>query len=185
MSEWLWFVSRGSGVVSIVLLTVVLVLGAVSSTSERSRTTALTTGLHRNLGLGMVIFLLAHIVTAVADGYVDIGWLATVAPFTSGYETVWVGLGTLAFDLLLAVTLTSALRHRLPEKLWRAVHYATWPLWLIAIAHGFMMGTSDQPVLRGITLACGIIGVGAGALWATRSTRDARRRDLVAAQGWR
>lgn len=184
MNEWLWFVSRAMGVVSLVLLTTTVVLGVVGPLLGSGRRIAVLAGLHRNLGLGLVVFLAAHIVTAVVETYVDISWPAALVPFTSGYERLWVGLGTLAFDLMLAVVATSLLRHRLPERLWRSVHYSTWLLWAIAVVHGFAMSTADQPLLRGSTIGCGVIGLAAAVLWATRSTRDSAQRQLVAAQEW-
>ena len=57
-------------------------------------------GLHRWLSLGMVVFLVVHIATAIAETYVSIDAISAIVPFTSGYETLWVGLGTLAVDLL-------------------------------------------------------------------------------------
>lgn len=182
--EWLWFVSRAAGVVSLLGLTSTLTLGVWSTISARAGRTAVLSGVHRNLALGVVVFLCLHIVTAIADGYVQLPWLAVVLPFTAGYERLWVGLGTLALDLLVAVVVTSLLRHRLPERLWRVVHQSTWALWAFAVVHGVALGTSDQPVLRGLSVACAVVGVASAAAWAGLSTSDAARRRQVAAQEW-
>lgn len=182
MSQWLWFVSIASGVASLVLLTTVLVLGVVSTTSQRPRRTAVANGVHRSLALGMTVFLAAHIVTAIVDGYVNLTWISVLLPFTSGYETAWIGLGTLALDILIAVIVTSLLRHRLPERAWRTIHQSTWGLWILALVHGFMLGSTGW--LQAFTIVCGITGIGAGVLWAAQSTRDATRRDVVAAEVW-
>ncbi len=117
MNELLWYVSRATGLVSLALLTAVLVLGVVTSGGARphgERATVLM-GLHRWLSLGMVAFLGVHVATAVAETYVSIDAISAVVPFTSSYQTLWVGLGTLAVDLLVAVTVTSWLRHRIPD----------------------------------------------------------------------
>lgn len=113
----LWYLSRATGVVSVVLLTAVVVLGVVTAGRRSPHGTHATVvmALHRWLSLGMSAFLVAHILTAILDGYVDIGLLATLVPFTSGYETLWVSIGTLAVDLLLAVVATSLLRSRISE----------------------------------------------------------------------
>src|SRR5207248_2880589 len=81
------------------------------------------TELHRTLSLFAVAFLGLHVVTAIADPYVTIGWAATALPFTSGYRTLAVGLGTLAVDIGGAVLLTSLVRARLGYRAWRAVHW--------------------------------------------------------------
>ena len=74
----------------------------------------ITAGLHRNLSLlvGGASWSL-HVLTTVPDSYAPIGWIAAVVPFTSAYRPFWLGLGAIAFDLLLAVTITSLLRARL------------------------------------------------------------------------
>ena len=132
----LWYASRATGVVSLILLSVVAVLGIV--VNRQGQLPGLprfaVTGLHRSLSLLSVAFLGAHIVTAIADGYVHIPWLSTIVPFTSSYQRFWVGLGTVAVDLVAAVIVTSLLRARIQPAVWRAVHWlshASYPVVLI------------------------------------------------------
>jgi len=93
-----WYASRATGVVSLVLFSLVAILGIL--VNRQGRLPGLprfaVTGLHRNLSLLTVAFLGMHIVTAIVDGYAKIPWLSTVIPFTSGYERFWIGLGTVA-----------------------------------------------------------------------------------------
>ncbi len=186
MKELLWFASRGSGLVAVVLLTSVMCLGMVTSGRRRPEGPSATVvmGLHRSLSLGAEAFLAAHVATAVAETYVSIDLVSALVPFTSGYERIWVGLGTLAVDLLVALVVTSVLRQRIPERLWRAVHVLAFAFWPIAIAHGVALGTADEPVLRGITLSCAVAGMLALAwrLWA--QDPDTHRRQAVEAQEW-
>ncbi|MHB8274595.1 MAG: ferric reductase-like transmembrane domain-containing protein, partial [Dermatophilaceae bacterium] len=97
---------------------------------------------HRNLSLLTVAFLGVHIATALADGYVHIPWLSTVVPFTSGYERFWIGLGTVAVDLVAAVIVTSLLRDRLTPSVWRAVHWLSYVSYPVAVVHS--MGASKD-----------------------------------------
>ncbi len=186
MNELLWFLSRATGVVSIVLLTSVLVLGLVTSGRRRPHglSSAVVPGVHRTLALGTSVFLTAHVATAVAETFVSIDLVSAVLPFTSGYERVWVGFGTLAVDLVAALVVTSLLRHRLPERAWRTVHALAFALWPLALVHGLALGTGNETGLRLVTLACGAVGVGALA-WrlVTASPDEARRREVVA-QEW-
>lgn len=182
----LWYLSRATGVVSIVLLTVVVVLGVVTAgrRSPDGHAATVTMGVHRWLSLGMLAFLATHIVTAIVDGYVKIGWLAVVVPFISAYEPLLVGFGAIGIDLLVVVVVTSYLRHRIPERNWRAIHWASYAMWLIAIVHGFAFGTPDQPLLRLITLVCGVVG-GLFASWRVSvSFTDRLRRNEISAQEW-
>ena len=55
------------------------------------------------------------------------------------------GLGIVALELLLAVSVTNRLRSRLPYRVWRRAHYATLAVWLLATVHGILSGTDrDQ-----------------------------------------
>jgi predicted ferric reductase len=186
MNELLWYASRATGVVSIVLLTAVVVLGAVTAgrRNPHGESATVVMALHRWLSLGMTVFLGAHIVTAIAESYVSIDAVSAVLPFSSGYETVWVGLGTLAFDILLAVVVTSVLRPRLAELTWRRVHLLSFALWPMAVVHGLALGTSDQPVLVATTIACAAVGLGALAWRWSTTHADRTRRAAVLTQEW-
>lgn len=186
MNELLWYTSRATGTASIVLLTAVVVLGLVIS-GRGTRTVegaTVVTALHRWLSLGMTVFLLLHIGTAVIDTYVPIDLVSVLAPFASGYEPLWIGLGTLAFDVLVAVVVTSVLRTRVSERLWRVVHWAAYGLWPLSIVHSFALGTANEPILLLTTLACALAG-SVAIVWRTGvSPRDTDRRREVASQEW-
>jgi len=106
----------------------------------------LTTGLHRNLSLTAVLFLALHIVTAVVDPFTHLGWLAAVVPFSSYYRTFWLGLGVIAFELLIAITVTSLVRGLIGLSAWRAIHWLSYASWPIAVLHGF--GTGDRHIVN-------------------------------------
>lgn len=186
MNEVMWFLSRATGVASIVLLTAVLILGMLTASRRPSSglRSAVVMGLHRSLALGASAFLVVHIATAIAETYVDIDVISAIVPFTAGYEAAWVGLGTLAVDLTIAVVVTSLLRHRLPDRAWRAVHLTAFALWPLAVAHGIALGTSDEPVLRLLTNACAVTGAAAMAWRVFVTNADTERRRAVALQEW-
>jgi sulfoxide reductase heme-binding subunit YedZ len=139
----LWYTTRGAGAVSLVLLSAVVVLGILSVLRVQSTgwPRFLTVGLHRNLALMTLVFLALHIVTAVVDPFTHLGWLAAVVPFSSYYRTFWLGLGTIAFELLLAVVLTSLVRGLIGQVAWRLVHWLTYACWPFAVLHGVGTGT--------------------------------------------
>jgi Ferric reductase like transmembrane component len=142
----LWYLTRGTGLVSLILLTLVVALGVVT-TSRWQRPgwpRFASAGLHRNLALLAVAFLAVHILTAELDVFAPVGWLAVVVPFASAYRPVWLGLGTVAFDLLLAVAITSLLRVRLGFRVWRFVHWAAYIAWPIALVHGLGTGSDTK-----------------------------------------
>jgi methionine sulfoxide reductase heme-binding subunit len=138
----LWFVSRGSGLALLVVLSGVMVLGAVTATGSTLRRLPRFAWeeLHRTLALFSVAFLGLHVATAILDPFVTIGWAATVVPFTSGYRTLAIGMGTLAVDAGGAVLLTSLIRARLRYRAWRAVHLLAYLAWPLAFIHSLTAG---------------------------------------------
>jgi predicted ferric reductase len=134
-----WFASRATGVISLILFSIVAILGIM--VNRQGRLPGLprfaVTGLHRNLSLLTVAFLGTHIVTAIVDGYAKIPWLSTVVPFSSGYERFWIGLGTVAVDLFAALIVTSLLRDKLKPAVWRAVHWLAYVSYPVIVVHSF------------------------------------------------
>lgn len=161
----LWFANRGTGFVLLVLLTFSTMLGVLSTSrvSLRWWPRMLTQGLHRNVSLLAVAFLAAHVVTAVVDTFVDIRWYDAFVPFGGRYMPVWLGLGALALDLLIAVTVTSVLRHRMSHRPWRVIHVMAYGAWGLGLLHGLQIGT-DAQTNWGVVLNFGCIAVVAAAL---------------------
>ncbi len=157
-AQLLWYAGRATGAVSLVLFTAVLVIGIL--TAGRAGVAGLPRAggqrLHRSLSLVALGFLAVHIVTTIVDGYVDITWWDVVVPFTAGYDPFWVGLGTVAVDLLIAIGITSAVRRHLPLRVWRAVHLTAYAMWPIALLHGWGVSGGDgrQPWLIMVDVVC-------------------------------
>src|SRR4029077_168305 len=124
----LWYTTRGAGAVSLVLLSAVVVLGVLSTLRFEiaSWPRFLTTGLHRNLSLTALVFLALHIITAVVDPFTHLGWLPAVIPFSSYYRTFWLGLGTSAVELMVAISVTSLVRGLIGHAAWRAIHWLSY-----------------------------------------------------------
>jgi predicted ferric reductase len=168
MNTALWALGRGTGVVALVLFTVSLILGIVArsgravpmlgrfGTSDLHRTAALT-------GTGLVV---VHVGALYLDPYAQLRLVDLVLPFLGAYKPLWLGLGTLALDLLGVITVVSLLRHRVGPRAFRAVHWATYALWPVAVLHALGNGTdAGSGWFRALALVC--VGV------------------VVAAIGWR
>jgi predicted ferric reductase len=153
----LWYTTRGAGAVTLLLLTASVALGVLSTRrwSPSGWPKFLVAGLHRNLALLTLVFLGLHILTAVVDPFTNLGWTAAVIPFASSYRPVWLGLGTIAAELLLAVVVTSLLRGVFGYAAWRAIHWLTYASWPVALIHGLGTGTdSGSAWLRALDVAC-------------------------------
>jgi len=152
-----WYLTRASGAVSLILLTAALVIGIAAI--GRLRTAGVprfvVDGVHRTASLLAVVFLVVHILTAVLDSFAPISLLDAVIPFTGVYRPLWLGLGALGFDLLLAVVITSLMRRRLGHDRWRAVHWMAYACWPVAVLHGFGTGSDvRQTWMLAIDVIC-------------------------------
>jgi sulfoxide reductase heme-binding subunit YedZ len=140
------------------------------------------TSLHRNISLLAVAFIAVHVLTAVLDTFVSIPVLSGVVPFDSGYERLWLGLGAISFDLMLAMIVTSLVRGRLNRILWRAIHLLAYLCWPVAFAHS--IGSSkdlQHGWLLDLAVACALI-VAAAVIWRLVSAaRQLPRASRVAA----
>jgi sulfoxide reductase heme-binding subunit YedZ len=138
-----WYLTRSLGVGALVLLTASVALGVLSVTRWRSERWPrfVTTGLHRNLTLVAICFVAGHVVTTVADGYTPIGIRDAFIPFVSSYRPIWLGLGAVASDLLLALVVTSLLRERIGYRAWRYVHWLAYASWPVALVHALGTGS--------------------------------------------
>jgi methionine sulfoxide reductase heme-binding subunit len=159
-----WYLTRSSGAVALVLLTLALVLGIVDVRRWSTETWPrfVVDSLHRNVSLLALAFLGLHILTAVLDSFAPISLVNAVIPFTGSYRPFWLGLGALSFDLMLAVILTSLLRRRMGHGAWRATHWLSYASWPIALLHGFGTGSDVKSTwMLAISIGCLVAAMGA------------------------
>jgi len=163
----LWYLTRGTGIVTLLLLTAVVVLGITGATRWQSARLPrfVVAGLHRNLSLLAVVFVAAHVLTTIADGFAPIGLKDAVVPFASPYRPIWLGLGTVAVDLVIALTVTSLLRGRLGLRTWRAVHWLAYAAWPAALVHSLGTGTDARVGWMQLLAAVCTVAVAVAVLW--------------------
>jgi methionine sulfoxide reductase heme-binding subunit len=152
-----WYLTRSTGAVALLLLTVALVLGVIDverlSTARWPR--FVIDSLHRNVALLALVFLMLHILTSVLDSFTSISVVDAFVPFVGSYRPFWLGLGAVAFDLIVAVILTSLLRARMGFATWRAVHWLTYASWPIALLHGLGTGSdASSNWLLALSIVC-------------------------------
>jgi sulfoxide reductase heme-binding subunit YedZ len=183
-----WYLTRSTGAVALLLLSLAVALGVAEvrrwSTPRWPR--FLTDALHRNVALLALAFLALHILTAVLDTFAPISLLAAFVPFATPYRPLWLGLGAIALDLLLAVILTSLLRRHIGARAWRATHWLAYACWPVALLHTLGTGSDVRSawllVLAALCLALVLAAVTARVLAlspAHPSTSSARARGLA------
>jgi sulfoxide reductase heme-binding subunit YedZ len=142
-SKALWYLTRGSGVVTLILLTLAVLAGLMTAGrwSNWRWPRFVVEALHRNVSLLSTVFLVVHVASSVLDRYVSIRWLDAVVPFGAAYKPFWLGMGALALDAFVAVAVTSLIRVRLGYRSWRAVHWLAYGSWAFALVHGLGIGS--------------------------------------------
>lgn len=157
--EAMWALGRGTGTVALVVFTLSLVLGVVARSgratlglsrfgiNEVHRTAALT-------GVGLIV---VHVTSLLLDPWAQLRLVDLVVPFLGAHRPLWLGLGTLALDLLFVVTVVSLLRDRLGPRVFRTVHWATYLLWPVALLHGLGNGTNAGSLwFTAVAVACSL-----------------------------
>jgi sulfoxide reductase heme-binding subunit YedZ len=155
-----WYLTRGTGTIALILLTLSVALGVANV--RRMRTDAVPRfvldAVHRNASLLAVAFLVVHIATALLDGFAPIRLIDVIIPFGAAYRPLWLGFGAVAFDLLIAVALTSVLRRRFGYRAWRTTHWAAYACWPVALLHGLGTGSDTKTTwMLAITGGCVIV----------------------------
>jgi sulfoxide reductase heme-binding subunit YedZ len=184
-SSVLWYASQATGIVSLVLYTIVMLFGI--TVAGQGTVPGLprfsVVALHRSISLLSIVFLAVHIGTALLDSYVNISVVSSVIPFASSYETLWIGLGAVAVDLMIALTVTSLLRRRINPRIWRYVHWLAYAFWPVVIAHTIGLGAGTGGLISGwglwLTMAC-VVAVAGALVW--RVTVQLRRSRRTPAQ---
>ena len=149
------------------LLTVVVALGigARSGKPAFNLPRFAVSLLHRNAALLAVVFLAAHVIGLLFDPYAQLRLFDVVVPFVGNYRPLWQGLGTVGFDLLVAIVVTSLLRNRIGARAWRAIHWLAYLCWPVALLHGLGTGSDNGAWwLWTISLTCACV-VAAAVVW--------------------
>jgi methionine sulfoxide reductase heme-binding subunit len=175
MDTALWVLGRGTGVAAVLLLTAAVVLGLLTRSGRP------VAGLqrfavqlvHRDVALTATVFVAVHVVTLLADTQSELRLVDVVVPFTGTYRWFWLGLGTLGVDLLIAVVVTALLRRTIGPRAFRAVHFAVYGLWPIALAHAVGAGTDGTAPWFLVIAACCVVAVVATVVWRAVSGRRA------------
>lgn len=177
----LWYATRATGVVALLLLTMTVALGVAGTArySSPQLPRMVSAGLHRNVSLLALGVIIVHVVTTVLDPFAPIGFASAVIPFSSPYRPFWLSLGTIAFDMLLALILTSLFRPWLPYRVWRGVHWLAYACWPVALWHGLGTGTDSKlSWLLALDAACVLVVAGA-VWWRLRIARPSGGRTIA------
>lgn len=143
MDTALWVLGRGMGVAAVVLLSLTVVLGIVTRGGRplRGLPRFAVQLVHRDVALAATLFVVVHVVTLLLDTEAELRLVDTVVPFVGTYRWFWLGLGTLAVDLLVVLVVTALLRRVIGPRVFRVVHWTAYAMWPVAMAHAIGTGT--------------------------------------------
>jgi predicted ferric reductase len=178
-----WYVARAAGLVSWALLTASVVWGLAITTKVLGRRPkpAWLLDLHRYLGALATIFVAVHVGALLVDTYLRFDLVSVLVPFASQWRPGAVAWGVVGFYLILAVELTSLARTKLPRRLWRATHLASFPLFLVATLHAITAGTdAHRWMFEVVAIASVALVSGLTAHRVTRDVSASRTRTLAA-----
>lgn len=172
-----WYIARAAGFTAYGLLTLTVCLGLLVQTRALEWLIARwrSFDLHQFTALLALGFLALHIFSLLGDQYIGFQLDQLFIPLASPYRPAQVALGVVALYLLIIVVGSFYLRRSLSYGTWRAIHYATFAIFVLALAHGVLSGTdSGQPWAKALYWGSGTL-VGVLVLWRIRHRSDPRR----------
>lgn len=143
VDQLLWMTSRAAALTAFFLLAAALITGQAlrSALFEGALRNRDLSGLHRFLTVCWVPFVLIHVLAMTLDAVARISPVDLLIPFRVSYAALPLGLGTIGFDLLLVVTVTSYMRRRLDPTLWRWLHRLSYLMFGVFVLHALLAGT--------------------------------------------
>jgi predicted ferric reductase len=181
-SQTWWYVARSGGIIAWTLAALAVIGGLqISTRLVRRPAPAWMLDVHQFVGALALAFLGVHILGLAVDRFIGFGPGDFLVPFVSSYKPAAVALGVLAMYLLLAVWVTSLLMRRMPRRVWHAVHFSSYVIFVVATVHGITAGTDRHNAV--FQWAC-LVSAGAVLMmtlvrvWSPR--REARTRTRAA-----
>jgi predicted ferric reductase len=158
LDQFFWVVSRVGGLGSYAALAVALVTGIALRTAvlDWLGSNRALRSLHEYTTVLWMPLAVVHLAALLLDRTSRIALIDLVLPFHSAYGTLGIGLGTLAVDVLLVVTVTAYLKRRMSVELWKWVHRLAYVAFVLTFFHAVLSGTDfSDPLVSAITWSAG------------------------------
>jgi sulfoxide reductase heme-binding subunit YedZ len=151
-----WLVSRASGIVALVLISLSVVIGLAMAAKLLRRPNLKRGGarLHEHLALTALVAISVHGLALLGDHWLKPGWRGITVPFALSYKPGFTGIGILAGYLAVLLGPSFYLRRRIGARRWRRLHRMTVIVWLMSVVHALGAGSDGaRPWLRAVALA--------------------------------
>jgi DMSO/TMAO reductase YedYZ heme-binding membrane subunit len=146
-----------SGVLALIALTAAVGAGIVATDrivmAPGSRVVA--QAVHRAVSFGALAFLITHIVLEILAHRSHV--IDAVVPFLAQGRRFYIGLGTVASDLVVLLIITGIARGRFASRwpwTWRVIHATAYLAWPLSIVHGLLAGRQAKPYVDWSYGAC-------------------------------
>lgn len=163
----LWYTTRASGIVLLLLLTLIVLLGVPSSVrwSSPSIPRFVPPGLHRNLSLLAAAFLVLHVATASLDSFARLRLIDDLIPFVAQYRPLWLGLGVVSAEIFVLLTVSSIYRQQIGYGLWRLMHWLSYAGWPLGLLHSIGTGSDTKAGWMLVIYTACVLAVLGGVAW--------------------
>jgi sulfoxide reductase heme-binding subunit YedZ len=150
-----WLVSRASGIVALVLISLSVVIGlAMAAKVLRPNLKRACARLHEHLALIALAAIAVHGLALLGDQWLKPGLRGITIPFALSYRPGFTGIGIIAGYLAILLGPSFYVRRRIGARRWRKLHRATVIVWLLAVVHALGAGSDGaKPWLRAVALA--------------------------------
>jgi sulfoxide reductase heme-binding subunit YedZ len=138
-----WLVSRASGVIALILISLSVLLGLMMAARvlRRPKLRRSMIRLHEHVALIAILAIAVHGLSLLGDSWLKPGWRGIVVPFALGYRPAFTGLGIIAGYLAVLLGPSFYLRRRISARRWRSLHRATVMVWVLAVIHTLGAGS--------------------------------------------
>jgi methionine sulfoxide reductase heme-binding subunit len=165
---FVWIVARATGVAAYIALCLSILSGIALRTSVLdflAKNRALRS-LHDFMTWVWIPLGFAHVATLLLDKTAQIAPLDVIVPFQVSYAPLAIGLGTFSLDIVVLITVTSWLRRRMDDRLWRWIHRSSYAAFVALFLHALLSGTDfSSPLISSISWSAAL---GIGLLAASR-----------------
>ncbi|MFZ0626298.1 MAG: ferric reductase-like transmembrane domain-containing protein [Acidimicrobiia bacterium] len=155
-----WLLIRGSGLVAFGLLSASVIWGLLVSSKLLGRLVKAKplTWFHESLGISALVATVIHMIALSMHDYVPFSWTEILIPGRSNWRPLAVALGVMSFYTLLVVAGSFYVKRFIGQKAWRAIHFASFGLFVSALLHGMLSGTdTGNPWVLGLYLGSAVV----------------------------
>jgi predicted ferric reductase len=141
-----WEAIRAGGLLAYTLLSLGVILGLATRT--RAFDALLRRGwvneLQQSLSVASLAAVAGHVAFILLNTHEPFSLSAVFVPFASAWQPLAVTLGVVSMYLAALLVASSWLRPHIGHKAWRAIHYAGFGAWGLALVHGLLAGSDAQ-----------------------------------------